>query len=328
MSDKVPSVDDLQGEVLQDYNNQVDRDGNKPDTSKGSLTYIDSTVIASCVQGIHFRIARAEGRALPNLGSSTIETILEWAGVYPVDIDEQDTDADIVRKIYERIQNPPAGGNDHDWKTWADAISVIHTNSDGTTFTEQSIYPDPIDHFRYPGSIDLFLYSDWNQFPVWSPSIQYQTGDLVFFDSISVIGEGRIYECLSTSQGNLPGAVGSENLWSLLEGCSNTLATEARAKIELLRVMGLWDILYRSASISIINVDAEVTGPIDVDIAKNLVTAFVNGTKTGKQISHAQLSALLVQLGAETVNLNQPSNNIVGATGVKPLIGSVNIIKV
>ncbi len=324
MNYEVPSHDTLLNDILTDYQNIVDKDGNPIDISKGSLVFIDSAVLASALQGIYFRLKYTEQQSLANLSGATSETIKKWAGIFGVDIDSTDNDADIVQNIITRIQQPPAGGNENDWLTWADSISVSHTNSDGTTWSEETIDASVIENIRSDGSVDLFLLSDWTPFPEWSPSVNYIEGDIVQFTCPS-FGTKAIFECSTNNVGQEPNHSVSTSYWELLEGCSHELSDEAQSVIEDLRPIGIWDTAYQSVAIDQVVVIGTISGNVSKLEIEELVRSYINSLEIGKNLSRAKLYSLLDEAGCETALITSPSSDIIGVKTEKIMASVVTL---
>lgn len=255
---------------------------------------------------------------------SPSDTIKYYAEFFGVEVLSNDTDADIVLKIYDRVQNPPAGGNEHDWKVWASSISVSHRNSDGTVFIEKSIDSNPVEHYRWGGSIDLFLLSDWSLFPAWKASTRYDIGDYVLFEDLVDRGQIRIYRCIVQNTNNLPST--SWFAWTAMPGATAEFCQQAKLQIEDLRVLGLWDNAYSAAVITPIDVSAIVTGDIDIENANLAVRSFIDGSKIKAVNSRAKITSLLVDLGAETVDLISPATDLIAGVNVKFITNKTSLI--
>ncbi len=316
MNYNVPSHDKILNDLLTDYENTLDKDGNPIDTSQGSSTFIDSAVLASALQGVYFRLKYTEQQTLANLSGATHKTILKWAGIFAVDVDSTDNDADIVLKILKRIQEPPAGGNEKDWLDWADSISVTHTNSDSTTWTEETVDASVVENLRSDGSVDLFLFSNWEPFPKWSPSMNYVVGDIVHFICPSFNAEA-IHECSTDNIGQVPNLTVSTSHWELLEGCSHELSTKAETVIEDLRPIGIWNTKYQSVGIDQVVVDGTVTGNVNKLEIEDIVRSYINSLKIGKNLSIAKLYSLLDESGCETAVITSPASDIIGVKSEK-----------
>jgi len=324
MSYEVPSLDTLLARVLQDYNGQLDRDGNAIDTTKGSITYIDANVLASALQGVYYRLKYTEQQTLANLAGAKTATINKWASIFGVTRSETDTDADVVQNIINKIQMPPAGGNENDWINWAKAIIAIHTNDDDTSWAEQVSDCSVPEGVRRPGSVDLYLLSEWSLFPEYAAGTTYEDGDYVKYAPVD--GPYRIYECLQQAIGQTPSPAGSTSYWRLLGGCTDDAVTAAQTEIEeKKRALGLWDNQYHAASIVSVNVTVDTTGDIDDDDAESILRGYLDDNPVEKVGSLAKMISLLVDAGAETVDITVPSDDVGMDAGEKTISGTISV---
>lgn len=324
MSFEVPSHDTLLARILLDYSNQRDKDGNTIDTSKGTLTYIDCIVLASVIQGVYYRLKYTEQQILANLGGAKTATINQWASLLGIPRETNDTDADVVLKIAEHFQKPATGGNENDWINWAKDISVDHVNSDSTSWTEDVIDADTVENIRRPGSVDLYLLSEWTTFPDYSDTLAYQTGDYIKYKPVN--GVYRIYKCLTNHSGQIPDPSGSTSYWELLGGCTSEAVTAAETDIEENhRVLGLWDNQYYAATITALDFTAELTGDITESEAVLIIQVCIADNKISQLCSLAEIIALLWESGAETVDITIPSDDVPASGGEKFVAGDLQI---
>jgi uncharacterized phage protein gp47/JayE len=321
MSFIVPTIDDLLQSLLTDYSGQVDRDNNAIDISKGSMTFIDSSVLASALQGIYYRLKYTEQQALPNLSGAKTPAINKWAAIFGITRLSTDTDSDVIEKILTRIQQPPAGGNKNDWINWAKETVRTHHNLALANFTERIVDANVVENYRRPGSVDLYLLSDWSEFPQWDVVTMYQIGDHVkhTYDTAE-----NIYVALLDHYGHVPN--NSTIYWKMLGGCTDVIADDAKTKIENeKRPLGIWDNEYKAVTLTPMDVHIEVTGSFTISefALEDIIKSYIDASKIGQTISLSRLTALMDEAGAETVVILNPEVNYDTGDGEKVIPGLV-----
>lgn len=106
------TFDEILNDILTDYSNL---DSN-PDTSEGTMTYIATACQASALWGL-YKFGNFVGR---QIFPDTAETdhLNHHGAIFGVARDEDDSDADYLDRVLDRLRRPPAGGNANDWSNW------------------------------------------------------------------------------------------------------------------------------------------------------------------------------------------------------------------
>jgi uncharacterized phage protein gp47/JayE len=112
------TVDELLNEILTDYQNQ-DPD---IDVSQGSMTLMKSAALASASWGIRQGIKYALKQIFPD--DADTENLEHHAGIFELVHSSDETDAELLERVLNRIRKPPAGGNVNDYETWAAAATT------------------------------------------------------------------------------------------------------------------------------------------------------------------------------------------------------------
>jgi len=107
------NYDDIFQDILTNYSN-LDP---SPDISQGSVVYIKSAVLASCLWGLYRYQDYISNQVFPDTADS--DGLNHWGAIYGVTRVSTDTDSDYLTKILTAIRQPPAGGNTLDYFNWA-----------------------------------------------------------------------------------------------------------------------------------------------------------------------------------------------------------------
>lgn len=125
----IPTYDELLNNILTDYANQQFRDPNgniiPVDTSKGSLVYVKAAASASALWGLYQYQRWVINQIFPD--SSDTENLEHHAYVRGLSRRVNETDAELLTRLLERLRTPPAGGNKYDYATWAEEITGVTT---------------------------------------------------------------------------------------------------------------------------------------------------------------------------------------------------------
>lgn len=105
--------DDILRDVLTDYENL----DSAPDVSAGSMVFINGSVLASMLWGLYQFQAWIHKQQFPDTAST--DNLNRWGAIYNISRLSTDTDATYLNKILTYIRQPPAGGNQLDFKNWA-----------------------------------------------------------------------------------------------------------------------------------------------------------------------------------------------------------------
>jgi len=310
---EVPTFEELFQLILQDYRNLLDGDGNPLDTSQGSVTAVDSAVLASGLQGAYYRARFVEGQALPNLDQSTDETVEGWAAFFGVYRLEGEQTADLLQRLIARVQQPPAGGNEGDWVAWSKSVTYDHG-----TFVEVIAESAPIEHLRAAGSIDLYIVSDWSLFPLWEAKV-YDAGEVVRY---TASGVERIWEALIETDTSVPvdGA-----MWELRGGSSSQIVSATQVYIEEERALGVHDNQYHQATITPTDVEIRVDTIQELETALAELIGYLNTLKTSEPLYLSVLTAIMVSYGAKVVEFDTPAGDVIPEGGEKIIAGAVSI---
>lgn len=140
------TFDELLNDLLTDYQNQLDSDGNPIDTSKGSLAFIKSACIASALWGLYKAQGYIGDQIFPDSSDSgNLEHHVSVRGIPPRKVGE--TDADLLARLFAYIRRPPAGGNKYDYIKWSLEVANV-----------KNAYPVPLGQGL--GTVDLVIIAD------------------------------------------------------------------------------------------------------------------------------------------------------------------------
>ena len=134
------TFDEILADILTDYGNL---DSN-PDTSEGTMTFVSAACQASALWGL-YTFGNFVGRQI-FADTSDTDQLNHHGAIYGVDRDEDDSDADYLARVLNRIRKPPAGGNANDWANWCqyneegDRIeTVTNLDPDGDGYYAQQV---------------------------------------------------------------------------------------------------------------------------------------------------------------------------------------------
>lgn len=113
------TFDELLNGILTDYKNQFP----EADTAQGSLIFIKSACYASALWGLYQYQEWIRKQMFPDTADS--EYLEHHAWVRGLTRKPGETDADLLTRLLEFIQRPPAGGNKYDYEKWALEISHV-----------------------------------------------------------------------------------------------------------------------------------------------------------------------------------------------------------
>lgn len=113
------TYDDLFQETLTAWQNQFPG----ADTSKGSLIWMRSAVLAAARWGLHKHASFVYDQDDPF--SAARPGLESWAVRYGLTLDPTESDSALLDKIVARLRTPPAGGNSNDYVTWAKEITGV-----------------------------------------------------------------------------------------------------------------------------------------------------------------------------------------------------------
>jgi hypothetical protein len=292
----VPIKDDILEAILLDYRNMVDKDGNQIDTTKGSLVYIDSYVLASALQGIYYRLKYTENQILPNMPSSSTEYLKKWAGIYGLTLINDETDTDLLKRITDRIQYPPSGGKKQDWLSWVKPLSYSGVNSNGATWEESIRMVEVLESFINAGSISIIVVSNIEGFPDDSIPSTRAAGDVT-----KDVSNGNNILKVYTSPTTFYTSLSSPQIIDLVK---NTC--------ELERALGLWNNYYQSAEGTLATIKiSNIPRNINLVDLKKAIEGLVDSKQIGEYLYRSDLFTLLHDFNIKAPNIELPSLDIV-----------------
>jgi hypothetical protein len=167
-------------EILAKYDAIVDADGNVISTTKNTMVWVNSVVLAELINMLKSNMNYIGNQALPNLSLSTHTTLLRWCSIFKITLTGLEDDADLIILIYNRIQEPPAGGNQNDWIMWARTLTFTTTNAGGADpYIEYVGKVAAIEGLRQSGSIDIVVESLIDDdTPIYNDTLAYTAGNL------------------------------------------------------------------------------------------------------------------------------------------------------
>jgi hypothetical protein len=289
-------------EILQMYANMVDANGNVIDISQGSMAWLDSNVLAQIAVGLYYYGRYVENQTLPNLTLMTRASLEKWCKIFKLPVSANDTQAQLVQKVTDRLQTPPNGGNLQDWKQWTSGVTVAsRSNSAGdlTPYTERVLKLGVGENITRPGSIDVAIRSDNAGIPIYDSSATYAAGDFVY---------EAIYQNFRDYTG-----VGTYN--AVL--ASPRMVTAVSTSGEKNRALGLWDNHYSTASQTQIVVNILFIGMTYVEIIPimNRITpamvAFSESLKIGDPVYVSDLATICNENGAKTFSIVTPAADVI-----------------
>jgi uncharacterized phage protein gp47/JayE len=113
------TFDELLNALLTDYKNQFP----EADTSKGSLIYVKAAALASALWGLYEHQGYISDQIFPDTADS--RNLDHWAYTYGVSRKAGESDKELLSRLLNRIQQPPAGGNENDYEQWALTITNV-----------------------------------------------------------------------------------------------------------------------------------------------------------------------------------------------------------
>ena len=122
--------DSLVYEILTDYVNLPDP---PPDTSRGSTPYVFANVLGSQSYGLYAQLNFIANQIGPNPSTSG-EYLDRYGEVYNLPRNVDESNGDYYKRIINRLQNPPSGGNKNDYEKWALDQTKVFTVDAGTTY--------------------------------------------------------------------------------------------------------------------------------------------------------------------------------------------------
>ena len=115
MSFTVPTFDELLNNILTDYRNQ--------NGSVSAEMAMREACLASAIWGA-YKYQQYLGKQ-PFPDTADTENLDHHGAVQGLARNADESDADYLERILDDIQNPPAGGNQYDYRTWAKDIDGV-----------------------------------------------------------------------------------------------------------------------------------------------------------------------------------------------------------
>lgn len=302
ITDVLPTKQMQLAEILQMYANMVDSDGNVIDISQGSMAWLDSNVLAQVAVGLYYYGRYVENQTLPNLTLMSRASLEKWCKIFKLPVSANDTQAQLVQKVTDRLQTPPNGGNLQDWKEWTSGVTVAsRSNSAGdlTPYTERALKLGVGENITRPGSIDIAIRSDNAGIPLYISTVTYNADDFVY----------------DTLNQNFRYYTGTGVYNTVL--ASPRLVTAVQTSGEKNRALGLWDTYYSSASQTQIVVNilfigmtfAEIT-PLMNKISPAMI-AYSEALQIGDPVYVSDLATICNENGAKTFSIVTPASDII-----------------
>ena len=120
--------DTILTEILTDYSNL---DSN-PDVSRGSMPYIQGSVLASMVWGLYrYNDYNAKQMFVDTADSDNLK---KHGAILDIPYLDTDTDSTYLTKILNFLRQAPAGGNKLDFETWAKDSENCYYDDGGTIY--------------------------------------------------------------------------------------------------------------------------------------------------------------------------------------------------
>lgn len=318
------TFDVLLDDILTDYKNQIP----EADTSKGSLIFIKSACMASALWGIYKHQEWISKQVFPDTAEA--EYLEKWAWLYAIDRAAGESDNDLMKRILDRIQSPPAGGNKADYIRWATEVSNVKkafcyplAGGLGTVFVliiaDETVTDDEVPSLYddRTGTNDAVLPSqlsdsgtDFQSAGIYPSGIEYtgvKKGDLVINTSTNATARVTVVD-----SGTLL-TLDTDIFTSIDQGYTvRSLAEETKLYIEELQPVIAGEALsvIKPEIIKTI-INMAVTGDnadraqIDLDIK-----AYINALGPGETLYAAQLMSIAINNGAENVTLNEPTADV------------------
>jgi len=144
--------DEILNEILTSYSGLDD----SPDTSIGSNPWLMASVLASMLWGLYKYQDYISRQHFPDTADT--ENLNHWGSIYNITRDDDDTDADYLNKILDRLREPPAGGNANDFENWAlDQDECSYVSGDSTYYNSFCTVLTPPDVTL--GTVELYTIS-------------------------------------------------------------------------------------------------------------------------------------------------------------------------
>jgi Baseplate J-like protein len=115
--DYIKSTDQLIAEGVQDMGN-LDPD---VDVAQATLTFLQIACRSSALWGIYKYIQYVATSRFPDLCNS--EDLQHYASNYGITPQVGESNASLLARVFQRLQNPPAGGNVYDYEDWVRSVS-------------------------------------------------------------------------------------------------------------------------------------------------------------------------------------------------------------
>ena len=323
------TFDELLNNILNDYRSQIP----DADTSKGSLLFIKSACMASALWGLYKHQEWISRQIFPDTADT--EYLEKWAWLYAVDRLPDDSDADLVKKILDRIQSPPAGGNKADYIRWANEIvnvkyAYCYPLAMGLGTVVMVIVADevttgnelPASHADITGSNDAIAANKLVHSTQTFITKGISAGALVINDTTGTTTRVTAVESeteLSLDTDIFKAADQTYTVRSMLE--------EVRLYIESVQPVIAGDALsVIGPLINIQDVDMTITGAnADKDQTALDIAAYMKGLAPGEALYRVQLTSIAINNGAENVNITSPDIDVISSNYEMVRPGTIDV---
>jgi len=309
------SFDELFDEILTDYKNQFPG----ADTSKGSLIFIKSACLASARWGLAQKVLWALKQIFPHLADEDYLRLHAWAE--GVTVQPDDSLADILDKVMDRRQNPPAGGTKADYIRWAGEILNVkkgycYPSAMGLGTVVMLILADavatdseiPADHADITGSNDSVVAFKLAHSTQTFITKGVKKGALVTNDTSGT--EARVTALDSESQLALDADIFTA---SGQDYTVRSLCEEVRLHLEAEQaVQAEGGVTAMAPGVNTQDVTMSITGG-DKAATKADIEAYMNALAPDKTLYLDQLRSIAINNGAESTNITAPAADVVPA---------------
>jgi hypothetical protein len=103
--------------------------------AEGTIVWIKSACLASMLWGIYQYQQYIADQ--PYLATCTTDNLNHWGSIFGIARLQDEIDSDYASRITNFLRNPPAGGNDNDYRVWAQSIRV-------PVYEQESFSPDNV----------------------------------------------------------------------------------------------------------------------------------------------------------------------------------------
>jgi uncharacterized phage protein gp47/JayE len=230
------------------------------DVTEGSPLYAQSCALASAVWGCLQKIEYNKKQIFPDTSTSAI--LERHCYIYGITRETDETDAALLTRLLARVQQAPAGGNAHDYETWA--LSVIGVAQAKCISCPQGA-----------GTVDIVILADEDMTGSETPSSTLIASVYAYIDTLRPVTAGT-FRVLAAQiiQQNVTMVVGSSyaaavlaDLTTLMSGLSIAATFYLSAAIQLALQDGATDAQISLPTSNVVPTEYQVIRPGTITVS-------------------------------------------------------------